>query len=84
MNGDRRRRGGGWIHLWFAIFLGIGAFTYGAHQHTTDPVEEPAVTRNACEGVPYTPDEDSAVQSLVDAGWFATGSKVYPPECGRG
>jgi hypothetical protein len=50
----------------------------------TAPVEEPAVTRDACRGVPYTPDEDSAVQSLVDAGWYATGSKVYPPECGRG
>jgi hypothetical protein len=82
MHDHRRRRGGGYLHLWFAVFLCIGVFTYGVHEHT-DPVEQPSVTEQ-CEGVPYTEDEADAVQQLADAGWHVTGSVVYPPGCGRG
>jgi hypothetical protein len=81
MNGNNRRRGNGYLHLWFAVFLGIGAFTVTTHNHN-DPVEQPA-HRQSCEGTPYTEDEADSVQTLVDAGWHITGSRVYPPGCGR-
>jgi hypothetical protein len=78
MNGNRRRRSSGFLHFWFAVFACIGAFTV---TNTDDPAPPPE--RESCQGTPYTEDEADSVQTLVDAGWHATGSRVYPPECGR-
>jgi hypothetical protein len=75
----KRCRGtGGWVHGVFAVLAVMGVWV-SAGEDITVPQERPHYSE--CDGVPYTPDERGSVDRLVTAGWHATGSRLYPPQC---
>jgi hypothetical protein len=79
MDSTRRRRGsGGWVHGLFVVFVMVGLWV---GTEDPDPPAAPEPVTSSCHGVPYTEAERGSAQTLVDAGWHATGTRLYPPHC---